>query len=415
MTPRRSTDTPIRPAWPRTALVVVAVALAALVAGCGGSEPAPEAPRPTVDAPPGPAPLKRLGPGEGRVMLLAPPGHAERGATEPGVDWVTRFEQRTGCQVAVRTLGPDDDAVALLRSGRYDAAAVPGDVAVPLISGGVVAQLNPRLLPNRRDVFEGLRDSEFTSAEGRTYGVPEGRVADVLTWRQDKIPGSLSRSDAVYEPAQVQPYRGRVTAEAGPPAIADAAVWLMANRKELGITNPYELDAKQFRAAVDLVARQQDALGAAWTTADEARSAFAQGDVVVGMVPQGVAHELKTRRPSLHVEFTLPREGSTGVAETWMLAAKAKHPTCAYRWMNHVLSPQADAQAAAFLGQAPATRRACELDAAEDLCDAFKAGDEDFWSRVWLRSAPRRDCGDDRGAVCKDARDWAQAWTEAGA
>lgn len=396
-------------------MLAVAVVLAAIVAGCGGSEPAPEAPRPTVDAPPGPAPQQRLAASEGHLALLAPPGHAERGATEPGVDWVTRFEQRTGCQVSVRTLRPDDDAVALLRSGRYDAAAVPGDVAVPLIAGGVVAPLNLRLIPNQRDVFKGLRDSEFTSAEGRAYGVPEGRAANVLAWRKDKIPGSLSRSDAVYEPAQIQPYRGRITAAAGPMAIADAAVWLMANRKELAITNPYELDAKQFRAAVDLVAEQQDALGAAWTTAAQARDAMTQGDVVLGIVPQGVGYELKTRRPSLKVEFTLPREGATGVAETWMLAAKAKHPNCAYRWMNHVLSPQADAQAAAFLGQAPATRRACELDVAKDACDAFHAGDEDFWSRVWLQTAPRRDCGDDRGAVCKDAGDWAQAWTEVGA
>ena len=81
-----------------------------------------------------------------------------------------------------------------------------------------------------------------------------------------------------------------------------------------------------------------------------------------------------------------------------MLAAKAKHPNCVYRWMNHVLSPQADAQAAAFLGQAPATRRACELDVAKDACDAFHAGDEDFWGRVVaadgaaarLRRRPRR-------------------------
>ena len=69
------------------------------------------------------------------------------------------------------------------------------------------------------------------------------------------------------------------------------------------------------------------------------------------------------------MEFTLPREGATGVAETWMLSAKARHPNCAYRWMNHVLSPQADAQAAAFLGQAPATRREVhiEREAARDL------------------------------------------------
>jgi putative spermidine/putrescine transport system substrate-binding protein len=236
----------------------------------------------------------------------------------------------------------------------------------------------------------------------------------VLAWRRDKVPGSLSRSDAVYEPPQLQPYRGRVTAYAGTMAIADAALWLMSNRRELEleITNPYELHEVQLRAALDLLREQQRFLGPTWSRPEDARAAFTRGDAVLGIIPQSIAQQLEEDRPALRLAWTLPREGSTGVADTWMLSARAKHPNCAYRWMNHVLSPQVNAEMAAFLGQAPANARACEQEVAADTCDTFKATDEDYWQRVWLHTEPQADCGDDRGRLCADAADWRRGWAE---
>ena len=39
------------------------------------------------------------------------------------------------------------------------------------------------------------------------------------------------------------------------------------------------------------------------------------------------------------VDATLPKEGSTGWADTWMVDAKSPHPNCAYLWMNHITTP----------------------------------------------------------------------------
>jgi hypothetical protein len=50
-----------------------------------------------------------------------------------------------------------------------------------------------------------------------------------------------------------------------------------------------------------------------------------------------------------------------------------------------------------------------ELDDA-DHCDVFHAGDESCFDRVAYWTTPRRDCGDDRGAVCKDYSEWVRAW-----
>ncbi len=47
--------------------------------------------------------------------------------------------------------------------------------------------------------------------------------------------------------------KGRVEAYSGPIYLADAALYLMAHKPELGIKDPYYLDETQFAAAVDLL------------------------------------------------------------------------------------------------------------------------------------------------------------------
>ena len=45
--------------------------------------------------------LTSVGPGEGEVSIVAWPGYIERGDTDPNYNWVTDFEEKTGCKVTV--------------------------------------------------------------------------------------------------------------------------------------------------------------------------------------------------------------------------------------------------------------------------------------------------------------------------
>jgi putative spermidine/putrescine transport system substrate-binding protein len=108
----------------------------------------------------------------------------------------------------------------------------------------------------------------------------------------------------------------------------------------------------------------------------------------------------------------VPREGTTGWSDTWMVATRAQHPSCMYRWMNHVISPRVNAVAAEWLGVAPANKRSCDLMTDKDFCDTYHAEDEDYWDRVNYRTTPLKACGDARGDVCKGYADWVAAWTQ---
>jgi putative spermidine/putrescine transport system substrate-binding protein len=114
------------------------------------------------------------------------------------------------------------------------------------------------------------------------------------------------------------------------------------------------------------------------------------------------------------VDAVLPDEGTTGWSDTWMIYSEAAHPNCMYMWMNHMMSPEANAQATVWFGEAAISPAACE--AAEAIspghCAAQHADDEAYWENIWYWTTPVADCADDDDATtCKDQDAWVEAWT----
>jgi putative spermidine/putrescine transport system substrate-binding protein len=392
----------------RIAAALVTAALAFAV-GCGGDDSGGGGSSGGgVKAPEGPKALAQLGEGEGQVNLIAWAGYVEDGSTDPKVDWVSDFEKKTGCQVNVKVGNTSDEMVTLMRTGQYDGVSASGDATLRLIAAGDVAPVNTDLLENYDDVFEGLKNKPHNSVDGQMYGVPHGRGANLLMWRTDKVTPAPKSWSVVWDANS--PYKGKITAYDSPIYIADAALYLMKTKPDLGIENPYELDDDQFQAAVDLLKQQRANIGEYWSDATKEIQAFQSGSTVVGTSWQYQANILAGEKAP--VETTLPEEGSTGWSDTWMISSKAKHPNCMYLWMDHIISPEANAKATEFFGEAPANEKACDLTVDKNHCESFHADDEDYFEQIWYWTTPVADCGDDRGTVCKDYSEWTQAWTE---
>ncbi len=352
--------------------------------------------------------LQEIGEGEGEVDLIAWAGYVEDGSTDPSVDWVTPFEKKTGCQVNVKIGNTSDEMVSLMRTGNYDGVSASGDATLRLIRAGDVDPVNMNLLKNYADVFEGLKDQPHNTVDGQNYGMPHGRGANLLMWNPDVVKPDPTSWSAVFDDAGE--YEGKVTAYDSPIYIADAALYLKATQPDLEIDNVYELDDEQFNAAIDLLKQQRDNIGEYWSDYTKEQAAFANGNSVVGTTWQVIANLLEA--DGVNVKTTLPEEGSTGWSDTWMISSQAKHPNCMYLWMDHIASPKANAQVAEYFGEAPANRKSCALTAVKDHCKIFHADDEEYFSRVAYWTTPEKDCGDDRGEVCKDYSEWVQAWTE---
>jgi putative spermidine/putrescine transport system substrate-binding protein len=349
-----------------------------------------------------------VGAGEGKLNIIAWAGYAEDGSTDPKVDWVTPFEKQTGCQVNVKIGNTSDEMVTLMRTGQYDGVSASGDATLRLIAGGDVAPVNTKLVPNYADVFPQLKDQAFNSVNGQMYGIPHGRGANLLMWRSDKVPGTLDSWSAVFD--QGSKYKGSLTAYDNPIYIADAALYLKATKPALEITNPYELDDNQFKAAVDLLKSQRQNIGEYWSDYTKEQAAFTSGDSTVGTTWQVIANLLDADK--VKVKTTLPKEGATGWSDTWMISSKAKHPNCMYKWMDWIISPKVNAEVAEWFGEAPSNAKSCAETSDKNFCKTFHADDQAYFDKVSYWTTPRTQCGDDRGSVCKDYAAWVQAWTE---
>src|SRR4051812_9743043 len=124
----------------RTLGVATVAAMALLAAGCGTSGGSGDEQHggSGFQAPDIPMKTTKVGDGEGELNVLAWPGYAESGKNDPKVDWVSPFEQQTGCQVNVREFGTSDEAVSLMHSGGYDVVSASGAATLrPIAAGGV--------------------------------------------------------------------------------------------------------------------------------------------------------------------------------------------------------------------------------------------------------------------------------------
>jgi putative spermidine/putrescine transport system substrate-binding protein len=403
---------PTRVAW---LIVAGLVAFMLLIAGCGDDD----------DDEGGGAEdqaLQKIGKPEGKLDLVGWAGYVEDGSTDPKVDWVTDFEQESGCDVSFKIGNTSDEMVQLMRTGQYDGVSASGNASARLVEGGDVDPVNVDLVPNYETIFEDLKDQPYNTFDGVHYGIPHGRGANLLIWNTEEVKPDPRSWGVILDPEQAAEYKGKISVYDDPIYIADAALYLKTHEPDLGIEDPYELDEEQFNAAVDLLKQQRPNVGEYWADFLKQIQSFANEDVVVGTTWQYQYLTLKAEGEpigSASASF-LPEEDATGWSDTWMISSEAEHPNCMYLWMNHIVSPEANAKVAAYFGEAPAQSKSCAL--IGDLppeyfgtpthCKDYNANNPEFWERVYYWKTPLADCGDDRGEVCKDYNEWVRAWTE---
>jgi putative spermidine/putrescine transport system substrate-binding protein len=350
-----------------------------------------------------------LGDPEGQVDILAWPGYAEDGSTDKSVDWVTAFERESGCQANVKYFGTSDEAVQLMKSGEYDVVSASGDASLRMVAAGDVAPVNTDLVPNYADIEDFLKDQPFNSVDGQMYGIPHGWGANLLMYNTDEVSPAPTTWAAVFDDASQ--YAGKVTAYDSPIYIADAALYLMTTQPDLGIKDPYALDQDQLAAAVEVLKKQKEHVSEYWSDYLKEVQAFKTGDSLIGTTWQVIASVAQGE--GAKVEAVLPDEGSTGWSDTWMISSQARNPNCAYRWMDYIASPKAQAAVAEYFGEAPANTKACSLTSDKSFCDTYHAQDADYAAQIHYWTTPISDCLDGRTDVrCTDYGDWTTAWTE---
>ncbi len=377
--------------------VVLVAAIVMALAACGKKEEAATAtPADGATA----APVM-----EGALDIVAWPGYIERGESDKGYDWVTEFEKNSGCKVNVKTAGTSDEMVSLMNQGGYDLVTASGDASLRLIAGGKVQAIDTARVPSYGTIDQRLQDAAWHTVDGKHYGVPYQWGPNVLMYNTKVFKQAPTSWSVVFEEQRFpdgKSNKGRVQAFDGPIYIADAALYLMAKQPDLGITDPYALSEDQYAAVLAVLRKQKSLVHRYWHDATVQMGDFKnEGVAASGSWPYQVNALVLEKQP---IASVIPAEGATGWADTTMMHSQAKHPNCAYAWMEWSISPKVQGDVAAWFGSLPAVPVACENNALLGA-EGCKTNGIDNFDQIHFWRTPEAKCGD---ATCVPYSRWTE-------
>jgi len=354
------------------------------------------------------SPPTKIGKGEGALNVIEWPAY-----TDPS--FAKAFEKSTGCKIHRKDAGSSNQMVALMRAGggggggQYDLVSASGDASLRLVYAHDVVPLNIDLIPGWKAFFPYFKSPAHNTVKGVHYGVSLQWGPNTLIYNTKKVKPAPTSWSVVYG----KKYAGKISIPNNPIQIADAALYLMKTKPSLGIKDPYELTKDQFNAAVSLLKKQKPLVKRYWNYAADQITDFKNGDVAVGST--WPYQTLTLQAGKTPVRDMVPREGTTGWADTWMLAAKAPHPNCAYKWMAYVTTPKVEAKQAIVFGETPVTPLACPFmnklqagSCAQYHLNAPAA----YLKSIHFWKVPIADCGWGGRKDCVDFTAWQQAWTQ---
>jgi putative spermidine/putrescine transport system substrate-binding protein len=345
-----------------------------------------------------------IGKGEGQLNLVAWEGYAQP-------EWVKPFEAQTGCVVHAKYAGSSDEMVTLMRQGggtQYDMVSASGDASLRLIRGGNVQPMNVNLVPEWKNFIPQLQSPPHNTVDGKHYGISLQWGPNTLLYNTRAVSPAPTSWAAIYSPR----YRGQITVPSNPIQIADAALYLSKASPALGITDPYELTEAQLDAAAKLLTQQRPLIKKYWALASDEIELFKNGDVVIGASWPYQTNTLAADK--VPVRDLIPIQGATGWADTWMLSSHAKHPNCAYKWVNWVSTPKVQAQQAISFGETPANTKACPYmeEIQKGSCAQYHANAPSaYFDSIKFWKTPVTQCGNGKND-CMDYSAWQQKWTE---
>ena len=345
-----------------------------------------------------------VGKGEGKLTMIVWEGYAEK-------QWVAPFEKASGCKVSAKYAGSSNDMFNLMTSGgggQYDVVSASGDASLRLIYAGAVAELNVKLIPAYKDFFKAFQSPPHNTVDGKHYGISIQFGPNVLMYNTKSFSKKPTSWSAIYSAAN----KGKITIPDNPIQIADAALYLSKTKPGLGIKDPYELTKAQLAAVVTLLKAQRPLIKKYWGLASDQIDLFKNGGSTIGASWPYQVNTLAADK--VPVAALIPKEGATGWADSYMLATKAQHPNCAYRWMQYITQPKPQAQQAIYFGETPVNKKACKVmdSLSKGSCAQYSANKpETYYRSIKFWKTPVADCGNGQ-KNCTDLRAWTTAWTQ---
>jgi putative spermidine/putrescine transport system substrate-binding protein len=355
----------------------------------------------------GSGPPTKIGKGEGRLNVLEWAAY-----TDPS--FARKFEKETGCTIHRKDAGSSGEMFSRMHAngggggGQYDLVSASGDASLRLIYAHDVQPINIHLIPSWKHFIKVFKSPPHNTVNGIHYGVSVQWGPNTLIYNTKKVKPAPKNWSDIYS----KKYAGHVTIPNNPIQIADAALYLEHTKPSLGIKDPYELTQSQLAATVKLLKRQKPLLKRFWNYPADEDTSFKNGDVWLGAGWPYQTLQLKANHVPVKEIVPAP---TTGWADTWMLASKAPHPNCAYKWMKYVTTPKVEAKQALVFGETPVNPGACKYmnKMQKGSCAGYHLNEPtSYFKTIKFWKTPIPKCGWTTKQSCMDYNAWIQAWAQ---
>jgi spermidine/putrescine-binding protein len=244
--------------------------------------------------------------------------------------FVKPFEALYNCTVNATYAGSSDEMVAKWIGGRgktYDLVSASGDATRRFMNSKTLLPIDVSKLKNFEKLFPKFHAPVWNTQNGVHYGVSFTWGPDVLIYDTRVFKTAPTSWHVIYDPA----YKGKLSTADNAITIADVALYL-------GFKDCYNLsDAQLAKCKATLVA-QKPLLRKYWEGSGDLESAFLHREVVASNAWPLMTNDL--RKVHYPIGETIPKEGATGWADTWMISKNSPNVDLALKWIDYMIGPQ---------------------------------------------------------------------------
>lgn len=263
------------------------------------------------------------------LRVLAWPGYAD-------ADLVKVFEQRTGSRVQVTFIDTDELLWQRVNQngGRdFDVFAVNTAELQRYIASKLVSPIDASAIPNIARQQARFQDANSITGlvhAGNRYAVPYTYSEMGLIYDRQQMDHAPTSIAALWDPL----YRGKVLLYNGGTHSFSLAAQMLGN------SNPFQLQASQWPAAVDrLIALRRNA-GAFYTRPDESIELFTHKFAALMFANYGSQQFKLLSSAGIDVGYIVPKEGALAWLDCWAITAQARNIALARQWINYMLEPE---------------------------------------------------------------------------
>ncbi|HXT34584.1 MAG TPA: ABC transporter substrate-binding protein [Chloroflexota bacterium] len=250
------------------------------------------------------------------------------GYTDPS--FVGPFEKMYNCTVTHTYAGSSDEMVAKWIAGHgntYDLVSASGDADRRFIHSRTLLPIDVSKLKNFNQLYPKFHAPPWNTVNGIHYGVSFVWGANVLIYDTRKFKQAPASWEVLYD----HKYKNEVSIYDSAITIADVALYL-------GWKDCYNLNNSQLAKIKTVLQQQKPLLRKYWAGAGDVEDAFQHGELVASSAWPLMTNDL--RKAHFPIGETVPREGATGWADTWMISKSSPNVDLAMKWIDYMIGPQ---------------------------------------------------------------------------